>query len=80
VGLVIGLISFGLGAALSFPISTLLSNAINYTIFNAPAAFVFTGEGFAIWLAVVVVLAVVASLIPASSASRLTIREVLAYE
>ena len=36
--------------------------------------------GFAIWLGVVVVLSVVASLWPARNASRLTIREVLAYE
>jgi putative ABC transport system permease protein len=33
-----------------------------------------------IWLAVVVLLAVVASLLPARNAARLTIREVLAYE
>jgi putative ABC transport system permease protein len=79
-GLVIGLISFVLGAVLSFPISALLSNAISTTIFNAPADFVLTLRGFLIWLAVVVVLSLLASLLPARSASRLTIREVLAYE
>ena len=40
----------------------------------------FTAQGFVIWLVIVVVLSVVASLMPARSASRLTIREVLAYE
>jgi putative ABC transport system permease protein len=39
-----------------------------------------TPVGFTIWLAMVVVLSMVASLWPARSASRLTIREVLAYE
>jgi len=33
-----------------------------------------------IWLGVVVVLSIVASMLPARSAARLTIREVLAYE
>ncbi len=79
-GLFIGLISFVLGALLSLPISALLSNAISTTIFNAPADFVLTLRGFLIWLAVVVVLSLLASLLPARSASRLTIREVLAYE
>lgn len=36
--------------------------------------------GFAIWLAVVLALSVVASMLPARNAARLTIREVLAYE
>jgi putative ABC transport system permease protein len=79
-GLIIGLISYSLGAAISFPISALLSNVISMTIFQTPAELAFTAYGFLIWLAVVVVLSVVASLLPARSASRLTIREVLAYE
>ncbi len=79
-GLIIGLISFALGAILSFPISFLLSNVISMTIFNAPAEFTFAIQGFLIWLGMVVCLSLSASLLPARSASRLTIREVLAYE
>lgn len=79
-GLIIGVISYALGALLSFPISRALSEVISQAIFNAPGAFAFTFQGFAIWLGVVVLLSVGASLIPAGSASRMTIREVLAYE
>jgi len=79
-GLLIGGISFLLGMLLSFPITTLLSNVISMAIFNAPATVAFTIQGFAIWLVVVVILSVLASLLPARNASRLTIREVLAYE
>ena len=79
-GLIIGLISYGVGALLSFPISALLSNVISLAIFNTPAPFAFTAQGFVIWFIIVVVLSVVASLMPARNASRLTIREVLAYE
>jgi putative ABC transport system permease protein len=39
-----------------------------------------TALGFVIWLVVVVLLSAVASVVPAHSAARLTIREVLAYE
>jgi putative ABC transport system permease protein len=79
-GLVVGLLSYGLGVVLSFPISIVLSSVISRTIFNAPAEIAFTARGFLIWLACVLLLSVVASLVPARNASRLTIREVLAYE
>ncbi len=79
-GLVISMISFVLSVILSFPITTLLSNVVSMAIFNAPAQFAFTAQGFLIWLGLILVLSVVASIIPARSASRMTIREVLAYE
>jgi putative ABC transport system permease protein len=37
-------------------------------------------EGVVLWLGIVVLLAAVASLLPAWRASRLAVREVLAYE
>ncbi len=79
-GLIIGLLSYGLGMVLSVPISVVLSNVISRTIFDAPAVLAFEADGFLIWLGLVVMLSVVASLLPARNASRLTIREVLAYE
>ncbi len=79
-GLLIGLISFVLGSILSFPITHLLANVISMAIFSAPAQTAFTLQGFIIWLGVVILLSIGASLIPARNASRMTIREVLAYE
>ena len=79
-GLFIGLISFVLGGALSFPITSLLSNVISLSIFKSPAKMALTAQGFVIWFGLVVVLSAGASLIPARNATRLTIREVLAYE
>jgi len=40
----------------------------------------FTPVGILIWLGVVIVLSVFASIVPARNAARLTINEVLAYE
>ncbi len=79
-GLIIGLISYGLGVAISFPITSLLSNVISLSIFNSPARLVFTAQGFLIWFILVFVLSVGASILPARNATKLTIREVLAYE
>jgi putative ABC transport system permease protein len=79
-GLVIGGISWLIGALLSFPITYLLSDIVSVAIFNSPIAVHFTYQGFGIWLLVVLALSAVASILPARNAARLTIREVLAYE
>jgi putative ABC transport system permease protein len=79
-GLVIGVISWILGAILSVPITYLLSDIVSLAIFNSPIAVLFTRSGFFIWLLVVLILSALASVIPARNAARLTIREVLAYE
>jgi len=41
---------------------------------------IYTFMGYVIWFGLVLVLSVVASILPARNAARLTIREVLAYE
>jgi putative ABC transport system permease protein len=79
-GMLIGGISWMLGALLSFPITLLLSYIISSAIFHSQIAVHFTLTGFLIWLLVVLVLSAVASVLPARNAARLTIREVLAYE
>jgi len=79
-GLVIGLISFALAVVLSIPFTYLLSTIISVTIFETPIKVVFTLMGYGIWLALVLVLSALASIVPARNAARLTIREVLAYE
>jgi putative ABC transport system permease protein len=79
-GMLIGSISWILGALLSFPITTLLSSIISSAIFHSQIAIHFTFTGFFIWLLVVLALSAVASVLPARNAARLTIREVLAYE
>jgi putative ABC transport system permease protein len=79
-GMLIGLMSWVLASLAAFPISRLLSNVISHAIFNAPALFAYTPTGFLAWLGAALVLSVFASLVPARTAVRLTIREVLAYE
>ncbi|GAB4502393.1 MAG: FtsX-like permease family protein [Anaerolineales bacterium] len=79
-GMVVGLLSWLLGLVLSIPFTYLLSTIVSLAVFETPIAVVFTPLGYFIWLGLVILLSVVASVVPARSAARLTIREVLAYE
>ena len=64
----------------SLPISKVLSDALGESFVQRPLAFTPALDGILAWLVVVAVLAVVASLLPAWRATRLAVREVLAYE
>ena len=79
-GMVIGIISFVLAVILSIPFTYLLSTIVSLAVFQSPIHVVFTYAGYAIWLGLVLALSVIASILPARNAARLTIREVLAYE
>jgi putative ABC transport system permease protein len=78
--LFIGLTSYLIGIAASFPVSFILTNLVNQAIFGAPSKFVITLKGIILWFFILIVLSLIASYFPARNAARLTIREVLAYE
>jgi putative ABC transport system permease protein len=79
-GMMIGLISWAIAVVISFPISFFLLRIISTAMIDTEMSLKITGSGFVIWLAVVIILSVIASMVPARNAARLTIREVLAYE
>ncbi|NJL32707.1 MAG: FtsX-like permease family protein [Chloroflexaceae bacterium] len=79
-GMMLGLLSWALGALLSFPMSQFLSDQVGRQLFSLPLSFSFAVEGAIIWLVFSLVLASVASFFPAWRASRVTVRDVLAYE
>ena len=79
-GVLIGLLSWSIGAALALPLSKLLSDAVGLAFWQAPLSYTFSPPGAVVWFVVVVVIAAVSSFLPARGASRVTVREVLAYE
>ncbi len=79
-GLFIGLLSWGAGVLLSAPITSALVYGVGVAIFKSPLTFTFGVEGIMIWLVITLVLAILASALPACRASRLTVRDTLAYE
>ena len=79
-GLLIGLISWFFGAILAYPLGRVLSDAIGAITFRVNLDYVYSVGGLLLWLAIASVLAVFASLLPARNATRVSVRDVLAYE
>ena len=79
-GLVIGLLAWLLGVILAFPFTILLAYVFGVAMVNSPLAPAFSANGYFISLAGILIIAILASALPAKNASRLTIREILAYE
>jgi putative ABC transport system permease protein len=78
--LVIALITWVLAIVLSYPISFFLLSIIGAAILGSSPILVVTPTGILIWLAVVIGLSIVASILPARNAAKLTINEGLSYE
>ncbi|MBM2832382.1 MAG: hypothetical protein HW414_1434 [Dehalococcoidia bacterium] len=79
-GLLIGALSWGMAVPVSVPMSLLFNNLLGNAFFEEPLGFNFSGFGVGSWLAIVLVISVIATLLPAYRAARMSIRETLAYE
>lgn len=79
-GVIIGLISWLIGALLAYPIGAVISTGVGQVLFNTDLPYTFSSTGVITWFFIVAFLAAIASFLPAWNASRLTVREVLAYE
>jgi putative ABC transport system permease protein len=79
-GVFIGTLSWLGGTLIALPLSKLISDAVGQLLLSSPLDYTFSVGGTLGWLVFVTILAVIASLLPALNAARLTVREVLAYE
>ncbi len=79
-GVLVGVLSWLVAVPLSYPTARAISDAVGYPFMGAPLDFRYSMAGVVIWLVVVVVLSIVASLWPALRATRVSVREALAYE
>jgi putative ABC transport system permease protein len=79
-GLMIGAIAWLIGTAISLPLSYGMCYAFGKALLNTPLTWAYSLPAVAMWLGVVLLIASLASLLPARAASRLTVREVLSYE
>lgn len=79
-GLVIATLSWLVGFALSFPTARWMSAQIGIALLDMPLTYTYSYVAAAAWFVILIGLSVAASLGPARSAVKLTIREVLAYE
>ena len=79
-GVAIGVMSWALAALFSLPLSAALSHALGMALVRTPLSYTFSFGGVLVWLGLVIVIAGLASVLPAWSASRLPVRAALAYE
>jgi putative ABC transport system permease protein len=79
-GLLIGALAWGVGVLVSLPISKILSDALGNAFLDKPLAYTPATDGILYWFVIVAVLSLVASFLPSFRATRLAVREVLAYE
>lgn len=79
-GLFVGSVSWLFGSLLAYPIGKLLSDAVGVAFLESPLTYYFSLNGTLLWLGMVLLIAALASLLPAWNASRLSVRETLAYE
>jgi putative ABC transport system permease protein len=73
-------LSWCMGALLAVPMTQGLNQAVGVPTMGMPLTYAYSMPGLWLWLVIVILLSAIASFIPARNASRLTVREVLAYE
>lgn len=79
-GMVIGVLSWVIANVLALPLSVVVGNISGKVLVDAPLDAGFSPAGVVLWLVIVVVFSAAANFYPAWKASRLTVKEVLAYE
>ncbi|HLM24697.1 MAG TPA: FtsX-like permease family protein [Pyrinomonadaceae bacterium] len=79
-GVVVGVLSWSIAALLAWPVSKAIGDFMVKVLFKSGLDFVFEPLGLLIWAIVSIGLSAAASFLPAWKASRVTVREALAYE
>ena len=78
-GLILGLIAWVIAIPLSIPVGQMFATVIGQVI-NFSVLYQFSFDGAMAWLIIIIVLSILGSAIPAIRATRVSVRESLAYE
>jgi putative ABC transport system permease protein len=78
-GILQGVFSWLLAVPLSFILARLLANALGQVMFDANLDYQYNFSAVFIWLTIILLISTLASLLPARSATRISVRESLAY-
>jgi putative ABC transport system permease protein len=79
-GMFVGALSWLLAIPVSYPGAQIFSSMVGNAVLEMPLDFKFSIDGVVLWLVIVLVLSALASLWPALRATRISVREALAYE
>jgi len=75
-----GLVSWALSILVSIPVTGVLTYGVGVSTLGSPLPPVIDPRGMIVWLVFSLVLTVISSALPARGASRLTVKDILAYE
>jgi putative ABC transport system permease protein len=78
-GLLQGVLSWLLSVPLSLIVSPLIARNLGVAMFGASLDYRYAWAAVGIWLAVILVISAMASLLPARSATKISVRDSLAY-
>jgi len=78
-GVLQGLLSWFVVVPLSFILGKSLSNALGQVLFDTTLDYQYNFSAIWLWLAIILLIASLASLVPARRATRISVRESLAY-
>jgi putative ABC transport system permease protein len=79
-GVLQGLLSWALAVPISFALAQPMANALGQTMFEANLDFAYNFGAVLIWLVMILMISIVASILPARNAAVISVRESLAYE
>jgi len=78
-GILQGLISWTVAIPISILVSPLVANSLGHAMFGATLDYQYNWLAVGIWLGIVVVVSILASIFPARGATRISVRDSLAY-
>jgi len=79
-GLIVGLVSWAISILVSLPVTGVLTVGVGMAILGVQMPPGYDTNGILAWLIITLILSLVSSSLPAARASRLTVRDTLAYE
>jgi putative ABC transport system permease protein len=79
-GMIIGLISWIISLALAVLLTNVMTSGVGLLLFGKPLTIVYGWDGIFLWLTGILVIGILASGLPARGASRMTVKDTLAYE
>ncbi len=78
-GIFQGALSWGIAVPLALVVARPLSDVMGQIILNMPLDFQYNVQAMLVWLGIVVVISILASILPARNATRVSVRDSLAY-
>jgi putative ABC transport system permease protein len=78
-GMLQGLLSWFVAVPLSFLVSPALANALGNAMFGATLNYQYNWTAVVVWFVTVLIISILASLLPARGATRISVRDSLAY-